>query len=221
MSANQDQQVLEINDEFVTGRSDEREAVRIQHKELDSELEFRVRQEDILVEMGIPNLRFINMNNPIHVSSLIKLIDSGRTVDVAVNGCHGGFGLSKVAAQMYISAVTGTARANHAVYISQNYDTGVDMVCLAYDNIERHDPKLIKVINNYGKRSNGTYASLVIKQIPSYLVSYYSLHEYDGIESVCKNIDTFKRDMIRKISLAATYESMRTSMELIEKIQAL
>jgi hypothetical protein len=50
--------------------------------------ESKLRQEDILAEMGIPNLRSIDMNNPIHVSSLVELIDSGRIIDVVVNCCY-------------------------------------------------------------------------------------------------------------------------------------
>lgn len=56
---------------------------------------------------------------------------------------------------------------------------------ITLDDIERHDPDLIRVVEELGKEANGICANLVIKDIGD---SKYHIDEYDGYESVITNL---------------------------------
>ena len=86
------------------------------------------------------------------------------THKVAYNTCYGGFGLSKKAELLY------RALKN----MSEEDD-------LFADELDRHDPVLIDVIEKLGKEADGFLAKLAIRTINS---SKYRIAEYDGIERV-------------------------------------
>jgi hypothetical protein len=76
---------------------------------------------------------------------------------------------------MYISAVSGTARANDAFYVNKDYEIDSDgnfclsdanKLCLIEENLERHDPKLVEVIRNCKRCDNNNYTRFKIEQIP-------------------------------------------------------
>lgn len=78
---------------------------------------------------------------------------------VVVNGCYGGFGLSKKAEELY-----------------RQY-SGDTKTCVG--DIPRHCPHLIRVVEELGKAANGLSAHLVIEEIEG---NRYSIFEYDGAE---------------------------------------
>ena len=81
---------------------------------------------------------------------------------VVYNACYGGFGLSKVGAEMY-EQLSGL-KFNLSVH--------------------RQDPHLIKVIETLGKNANNRYSNLQIKVIPQEFKDCWALDEYDGLESI-------------------------------------
>lgn len=87
-----------------------------------------------------------------------------KTHKVAYNTCYGGFGLSKKAELLY------RALKN----MSEEDD-------LFVDELDRHDPVLIAVIEKLGPEADGFLAKLAIQTINS---SKYRISEYDGIERV-------------------------------------
>lgn len=50
-------------------------------------------------------------------------------------------------------------------------------------NIERNDPDLIKVVEEFGEKANDTYSKLEIVEIPDDVKSW-EIEDYDGRESV-------------------------------------
>ena len=82
-------------------------------------------------------------------------------MQVVINKCFGGFGLSEKALEMYQEL------------------SGKD--CCSYD-IERTDPILIKVVKTLGKDANNRFSELKIVDIPDD-VEYY-IGDYDGIETI-------------------------------------
>ena len=86
------------------------------------------------------------------------------THKVAYNTCYGGFGLSKKAELLY------RALKN----MSEEDD-------LFTDELDRHDPVLIAVIEKLGPEADGFLAKLAIRTINS---SKYRIEKYDGIERV-------------------------------------
>lgn len=87
-----------------------------------------------------------------------------KTYKVAYNTCYGGFGLSKKAELLYKTLSD----------IPEDDD-------FYADELSRHDPVLIKVIETLGSEANDLFSSLAIRTINS---SKYRIAEYDGIERV-------------------------------------
>ena len=78
---------------------------------------------------------------------------------IVINGCYGGFGLSKKAQKML----------------------GVDSA-YAFD-FDRTDERLIKVVEELKEDANGPYADLKIVEIPDDSTLFY-VDDYDGLETV-------------------------------------
>ncbi len=92
-----------------------------------------------------------------------------KTVKVAYNNCHGGFSLSPEAvrlAKKYAGEGTGWDKVN------EEYG-------FLYDDIERHDEILVRVIEELGSKvASGDCSELAIGEVSS---PYY-IEEHDGNE---------------------------------------
>jgi hypothetical protein len=86
-----------------------------------------------------------------------------KTYKVAFNGCYGGFSLSDKA-------------VDRLKELGVKYDRHYE-----YEDMPRHHPLLIQVIEELGKEASGDYSNLCISTIDSPL---YRIDEYDGSESV-------------------------------------
>lgn len=91
------------------------------------------------------------------------------THKVAYNTCYGGFSLSRKAELLY-RELTGMKEDDY----------------LDVDDLPRHDPVLIKVIETLGSEANGCNARIAIRTINS---SAYRISEYDGSERVITPAD--------------------------------
>jgi hypothetical protein len=89
------------------------------------------------------------------------------TTKVVYNSCFGGFGISLEAlTRMQELGFTGEASThNNFVYLH---------------DCARHDPILVQVVEELGKRANGSFADLRIKEVSG----PYRIEEYDGSETV-------------------------------------
>ena len=83
---------------------------------------------------------------------------------IAYNTCYGGFSLSEKTKMLY-RELTGM---KEDAYLDE-------------DDLPRHDPVLIKVIETLGSEANGSYADIAIRTINS---PAYRISEYDGVEKV-------------------------------------
>jgi hypothetical protein len=54
-----------------------------------------------------------------------------------------------------------------------------------YDNVDRHDPALVQVVEEFGDKANGKHAKLAIEEVHG----SYRIDEYDGNESVMTSGD--------------------------------
>ena len=84
-----------------------------------------------------------------------------KMIKVVINGCFGGFGLSREAYDFL--------------------EIPWDGFGYAYMN-DRTNPKLIECIETLGKKANGSCANLIIVEVPDN-VDWY-IDEYDGSESI-------------------------------------
>lgn len=88
---------------------------------------------------------------------------------IAYNTCYGGFSLSEKAKMLY-RELTGMKEDAH-------FDE---------DDLPRHDPVLISVIETLGSEANGPCARIAIRPINT---SAYRISEYDGAERVITPAD--------------------------------
>ena len=96
------------------------------------------------------------------------------TYKVVINGCYGGFGLSQLALSVLYK--------NYPNMVEVYKDYRGEEVMYLSDEVERHDKRLVKVVEALGSElASGEYANLVIATIynPVYRVS-----EYEGYESI-------------------------------------
>lgn len=85
-----------------------------------------------------------------------------KTYKVVYNGCYGGFSLSEKATAML-------------------YEVGALNDEVDYWSIERHNPHLVKVVEELGDLASSSFSNLKIAEITSPI---YKIDEYDGAESV-------------------------------------
>jgi len=135
-------------------------------------------------------------------------------MEIVLNTCYGGFGLSKRAIKRYFELIEKECYFYITDYTINSYriDTDMDVECglcthiatkylgkvLNMDDgrrelnnnyfseysIIRTDPLLIKVIKELGEASNGRNAKLKIIEIPDDVE--WEIEEYDGIEHIAE-----------------------------------
>lgn len=106
---------------------------------------------------------------------------------VAYNGCYGGFGLSKEAV-LLARELSGDPQWAGIKIKGDKFGSQPDAPVWNHENptspdsgFPRHDPVLIKVIEELGKRADGGSAFLCIEEIEG---NKYRIDEYDGNETV-------------------------------------
>ena len=131
---------------------------------------------------------------------------------VVYNACYGGFGLSKEACQRYwdikgqqvwiedvqwgvtvwlVSPEDRIPSKEGDAFYSMSMDERVaynraHSEQTWYDrNVDRHDPVLVQVVEELGKKANGDFANLQIDEVRG----SYRIDEYDGNESVMTSGD--------------------------------
>ncbi len=132
------------------------------------------------------------------------------TIKIVINKCYGGFSLSPEAMLRY-SELNGNKcfffkhdyDTDKYILISKE-EAKSEFIWHAFDDaapdimtnewytqhqlydrtIERHDPKLVQVVEELGEAANGTYAKLSIVEIPKDVP--YEIEEYDGQEWIAE-----------------------------------
>ena len=109
-------------------------------------------------------------------------------MDIVINRCYGGFGLSDAACKRY-GELTGkivipnshyrTDKKNDPYYTEQGqYKPGV----VYNGSIERDDPVLVQVVRELGKAADDDLAELSVVTIPDGVD--WERHDYDGVETI-------------------------------------
>jgi hypothetical protein len=91
---------------------------------------------------------------------------------IVINVCHGGFGISDEAMQLYKILV------------------GIPPAAEFYDwELDRDSPQLVQIVEQLGERTNTRYSHLKVVEIPQDVE--WHIHEYDGWEHVAENHRTW------------------------------
>lgn len=97
--------------------------------------------------------------------------------EIVINVCHGGFGLSDEAVELYFTRTGQTFTKNQGIYyVNDEY--------FSERLISRDDPVLIGIVKELGEDSFGRFAELKIVQIPADV--QWQIDEYDGLEWVAE-----------------------------------
>ena len=132
---------------------------------------------------------------------------------VILNKCYGGFGISKAGYELYAkkkgidifayetdfvngkSVYKKTCKGDmlFITYLTKDYgdcieESSVDFAKfdLYLDSGHREDPILIEVVEELGDSANGSFAKLVIVDIPDGMK--YEIDDYDGVETLHQKV---------------------------------
>jgi hypothetical protein len=92
------------------------------------------------------------------------------TQKIVINACHGGFGLSELAAEHYAKL------------------SGKPLAELRWE-IARNDPYLVQTVQELGIAANTRYSNLKVVEVPRYVK--WHIAEYDGWEHVAEDHRTW------------------------------
>ena len=109
---------------------------------------------------------------------------------VVINKCHGGFGLSQKAMQLYAELKGFKLISEDRGICSLHYRDSVSDDNLICDrDIPRNDPDLITVVEELGDEANDRHADLKVVEIPDNIS--WEICEYDGSEWVAETHRTW------------------------------
>lgn len=121
-------------------------------------------------------------------------------MEILLNKCYGGYGLSNEAVRLYLIKKNIEFRLNpkcstghFKYYMIEGNDQFSD------HNIPRTDPVIIQVVRDLGKKANGRCAELVITSIPD--GCEYYIDEYDGMESIETWFELTEQELLNGVSL--------------------
>jgi len=95
---------------------------------------------------------------------------------VVVNGCYGGFGVSKEGAEWLLA----NGASPEKVSVTPTEYGSSSWTYIRVD-LARHDPLLVRMVEELGGAASGGYADLYVHTMTQPL---YRINEYDGCESV-------------------------------------
>jgi len=117
---------------------------------------------------------------------------------VVINGCYGGFGLSRKAT-LRIRELKADPKFGGPCIIGDVYEAtdtrpaksvDRDFGIGGHDDMARDDTILVKVVEELGEKANGEYAKLKIVEVPNDVT--WHIEEYDGIEWVAEDHRTWQ-----------------------------
>jgi len=107
-------------------------------------------------------------------------------IKVVYNNCFGGFSLSKIAAERLVELGMEEMKFELA---QRNKPSMLFMTDSFGTNIDRHDPRVVQVVEEFGDKASGSFAKLKIAIVYG---NRYRIDEYDGRESVVEPDDCSK-----------------------------
>jgi len=120
-------------------------------------------------------------------------------MDILINRCYGGYGLSDKAVRLYLT------KKNIPIVLNPQYSDSYFKYYIVEDNnqfsgynISRNDSVIIEVVRELGKNANGSSAELKIVSIPD--GCHYDIDEYDGMESIKTWFELTEEDLLKGIT---------------------
>jgi hypothetical protein len=105
-------------------------------------------------------------------------------IEIVINKCYGGFGLSELAIRTLRQR--NVEWANEVVLFGETYENGAvkDSNFDSYNpyKLSRDDKDLVQVVKDLGEKAYGEYSKLSIVDIPDDVE--WEIDDYDGFESI-------------------------------------
>lgn len=117
------------------------------------------------------------------------------TMKVLYNDCHGGFGFSKDFEDEY------KLRTGNRIAYTRYYGYGSQSI--------RIDPVAIAIFEEKGSEwCSGEYCVLTLREIPTAFADYWTIEDYDGLETVQVNSDSALADVLEAYILSGDHGAM-------------
>ena len=97
---------------------------------------------------------------------------------VVYNACYGGFCISLTAMKWLAENGRDEIKAIAGKYLQKSPDEEDGFYC---DDIQRHDPDLVRCVETLGYLASGRFARLEVRELKG---NRYRIDEYDGYEEV-------------------------------------
>lgn len=94
------------------------------------------------------------------------------------NACYGGYSLSLTAMKWLAENGRDEIKAIAGQYLRKSPDEKYGFHC---DEIQRHDPDLVRCVETLGYEANGQCANLEVRELKG---NRYRIDDYDGYEEV-------------------------------------
>lgn len=124
--------------------------------------------------------------------------DNEPTIGVLYNNQYGGYGLSDKAIQLYNEKMSRLDPEYKPIKFGDD-KVDEDYSSISFLEYERHNPVLVEIYKEIGKEINDDCSNIVIKEIPKKYKKCYTISEYDGLESICIDLQKYTVKTIKKI----------------------
>jgi hypothetical protein len=138
-------------------------------------------------------------------------------MEILINKCYGGYGLSDKAVRLYLT------KKNIPIVVNRQYSGKYHTYYVVGLNnqfcdhhISRTDPVIIEVVRELGAKANGSSAKLEIELIPD--GCKYWINEYDGMESIGDEwFEVTKEEMLKGVSPERLEQLLQaTSIKIVD-----
>lgn len=131
-----------------------------------------------------------------------------KTVEIIVNNYVGDFELSVRQLDIYKENFSDTKLINCINNIPNNF----------IPRIIRSDPRLYKAVKKSIVENDRSkyYTELVSYEIPLFMLEYYDIDKYDGMESVVLQIDKFKFSLIKEFQNNIRHTTISSEEKLLK-----
>jgi hypothetical protein len=108
-----------------------------------------------------------------------------KETKIVINDCYGGFSLSNEAAREYLRRTGRTWTEKPVRLGGRTFENMLIFEVVGEGHwsdrsLERTDPTLVAIVEEWGKRANGDCANLTVETVP--VGTHYRIGEYDGSE---------------------------------------
>ena len=160
-----------------------------------------------------------------HKRQKIEAEPGGETVEILVNRCFGGFGLSRLALEKMNKRMRKWRQfmimirecVPDSLIGEEVLPLDLFKLILNLQHDERTDPVAIQIVKEMGEKANGLFSRIEIAEFPRKYENYYTVSDYDGKETIYVAKREYQLNLIKTIII----DQSTSSDEKIDEIRRL